>query len=351
MNDFLEKVLDKNLGEELRNYIENDLFEQIYVLHPVYAVHGRIENDSMELLKKSGTEVIITPDRNIISLIETAVKKGSFDGGNRKKITSFLAWTVRYGFSVNPFDSIREGVYRNGNIVANKEIELFNYFYDNVLPDAIVKSFYNEGILFEAKAFNDTSSDEVIKFTNDNPSFNFIYAAMLHFVYVLRTETKLEKRFYNFFEWYLNECIISEYVIAYTLLFLEGKGAPPHNTYKNDIDVINGCINEAYDLLYVQELDPNRYPSDKYTMIFATQDKLLFKVFELVNDRTKYSTVDEYLNVLFEGFPHKKRNEYLEFFNEKLSLHTCKVNPENALSISKELVEKEEKQLKDLLNM
>ena len=52
MNDFLEKVLDKNLGEELRNYIENDLFEQIYVLHPVYAVHGRIENDSMELLKK-----------------------------------------------------------------------------------------------------------------------------------------------------------------------------------------------------------------------------------------------------------------------------------------------------------
>ncbi len=351
MNDYLDKVLEKNLGEELRNYIDNDLFEQIHVLHPIYAVHGKIENEFMELLKKSGIEVVITPDRNTISLISTAVKKGTFDGGNRKMITSFLAWTVRYGFSVNPYDSVREGVYKNGNIIANKEIELFNYFYDNVLPDTIVKSFYNEGILFEAKAFNDTSSDEVIKVTYDIPEFNFLYAAMLHFVYVLRTETKLEKRFYSFFGWYLNECIISEYVIAYTLLFLEGKGAPPHNSNKNDIEVINGCINEAYDLLYVQELDPQRYPSDKYTMIFATQDKLLCKVFELVNDRTKYSTKDEYLDVLFDGFSYKKRGEYLNFFKEKLLLHTCKVNSENALDMSRDLVKKEEKQLKELLNL
>lgn len=52
MNEYLEKVIDKNLGEELRNYIEKDLFEQVHVLHPLYAVHGKIEKDSMEQLKK-----------------------------------------------------------------------------------------------------------------------------------------------------------------------------------------------------------------------------------------------------------------------------------------------------------
>ena len=350
MRDYLEKIYNNYLGEELIEYIEKDLFKQMHVLHPFYAVHGRIENDSMEQLRKSGTEVIITPDKNIISMIGVAVKKGSFDGGNKKKITSFLAWTIKYGFSINPFDAAREGVYRNGSIAANKEIELFNYLYDNVSPDVIIKSFYNDGLRFEPKSFKDTSSDEVIKFTNDNPGFNFIYAAMLHFAYVLRTETKPEKQFYRYFEWYLNECIISEYVMAYTLLFLEGKGAPPHHPNGNEIAVINGCINEAYDLLYVQEIDPSRYPSDKYTMFFVTQDNLLFQVFELVNDRTKYSTLDEYLEVLFNGFSYKKRSGYLEFFKEKYSQHTCKVNSENAFIISRELVEKEEKQLRELLH-
>lgn len=295
--------------------------------------------------------MIITPDRNIISMIGSAVKRGYFDGANKKKITSFLAWTIRNGFAINPFDAVREGVYRSGSIAANKEIELFNYLYDNVSPDVIVKLFYNDGVLFKSKSFDDTSEEESLKFTNDNAGFNFIYAAILHFVYVLRAETKPEKQFYSYFDWYLNGCVISEYVIAYILLFFERKGAPPHNAYKDDIEVINGCKNESYDLLYVQEIDPNRYPSNKYTMIFATQDKTLFRVFELVNDRTKYSTVDEYLDVLFDGFLYKKKSEYLECFKEKLSQHICKVNPENALSISKELVEKEEKQSKGLLHL
>lgn len=46
----------------------------------------------------------------------------------------------------------------------------------------------------------------------------------------------------------------------YALLYLENKGAPPHN-YLNDEETINGCINEAFDLLYIQEIDPRRYPS------------------------------------------------------------------------------------------
>lgn len=75
--------------------------------------------------------------------------------------------------------------------------------------------------MFEGKAFEETSSEELLDFNRDNAGFNFIYAVILHFVYVIRTETTQEKRFYNFFEWYMEECIISEYVLAYVLLYLE----------------------------------------------------------------------------------------------------------------------------------
>lgn len=47
MRDYLEAVLDKNLGNGLRKYIEEELFTQIHVLHPLYAVHGKIEQDSI----------------------------------------------------------------------------------------------------------------------------------------------------------------------------------------------------------------------------------------------------------------------------------------------------------------
>ena len=78
MRDYLEAVLDKNLGNGLRKYIEEELFTQIHILHPLYAVHGKIEQDSMKQLKRDGTKIIVTPDRNIISLLNTAVKKGLY---------------------------------------------------------------------------------------------------------------------------------------------------------------------------------------------------------------------------------------------------------------------------------
>ena len=98
----MEAVLDKNLGHGLRKYIEEELFTQIHILHPLYAVHGKIEQDSMKQLKRDGTKIIVTLDRNIISLLNTAVKKGTFDGANKKKITGFLIWKIRNDFEVNP---------------------------------------------------------------------------------------------------------------------------------------------------------------------------------------------------------------------------------------------------------
>ena len=94
---------------------------------------------------------------------------------------------IRKNFGFNPYDSVREGVYRNGDVFCNKKIELFNYFYENVAPDVVIKLFYNDGIVFEGKIFEEMSSEELLDFNNDNADFNFIYATMLYFVYVIRT--------------------------------------------------------------------------------------------------------------------------------------------------------------------
>lgn len=52
MRDYLEVVLDKNLGNGLRKYIEEELFTQIHVLHPLYAVHGKNRAGFNEAIKK-----------------------------------------------------------------------------------------------------------------------------------------------------------------------------------------------------------------------------------------------------------------------------------------------------------
>lgn len=344
------KNMDYCFGEDLQKYIDEELFTSMYVCHPCYAVHGKIETNEMKQLKNNGTKLIVIPDRNIISMILTAVKKGTFDGGNKKKITAFLAWTIKNNFAICPYDSVRENFYSCGNIACNKEIELFNYLYDNVPIDVIIESFYNDGIFFDGKKFAETSSKELVNFQKDNADFNFLYAAILHFVYVLRTEKNPEKRFYTFFEWYLKGNICSVYIITYVLFFLEGNGTPPHNSF-NDAMTIKGCMNEAFDLLYIQDLDPNRYPSEMYTVFFATQDIRLFKVFELVNDRAKYdNSKDKFLEVLFAGFSNKNRDKYLKFFKQLYYEHISNVNKENALVISKNLRENEETRLINILD-
>ena len=81
--------------------------------------------------------------------------------------------------------------------------------------------------MIEGKMFEETSSEELLDFSNDNAVFNFIYAAILRFVYVIRAETKQEKRFYKFLSgtwrmYYFWMCI------SVCITNHENKGAP-HN--------------------------------------------------------------------------------------------------------------------------
>lgn len=337
---------------EVNKYIEEELFSTLYVLHPYFAVNGRIEPDKMAELKESGLQVVLVTDRNVFSEIVAAVKRGTFAGANRKKITAFIIWSAINKFNISPYDGIKEyAMAKNDNISGNRELELFYYLFENIPIEIVIKSFYSDEITFRGKKYNETKESGISNFMVEEPSFLFLYATILHLVYVLNKYTKPDEQFEEFFKWYFNECLISEYAIAYSILYLSQSGVKsPHHYKDSNIEtVIKGCSNQARDLQYLQDINPDRYPSDEYILMCVTNENDMRKVFELVNDRTRYYDIDSYLKVLCSCFPMNRREEKYTFikdiWNQRKNLE---VNPNNALNVAKELASKEEKRLRDL---
>lgn len=70
---------------KLFEYIDNQLFDNLFILHPEYAVNGKISNEIKTEIALSRTKVVICVDRNVLSRLLAAVKKGVFGGNDRKK--------------------------------------------------------------------------------------------------------------------------------------------------------------------------------------------------------------------------------------------------------------------------
>lgn len=238
------------------------------------------------------------------------------------------------------------------NISGTKEFDLFDYLFSDVGIDAIVGSFYNENITFKGKTFQVVSSLGNISYTEENADYLFLYATILHFVYTLRTVKGKDEQFEAFFKWYFNENLISIYALTYTVLFFaRPKITPPHN-YLIDELAVEGCMNQALDLLYLQEIDQERYPSDKYTIFVATHDKVMKTVFETIHDDTKYNyvSIDSYFEYLCATLSDKKREKYTQILKELYKKHKkIDVNPQNALAVAKKLAIQEENRLKEIL--
>lgn len=337
---------------EVYKYIKEELFNILYILHPYFAVNGRIESDKMEELIESGVPVVLVTDRNVFSEIVAAVKRGTFAGENRKKITAFIIWSAINKFNISPYDSIKEyAMPQNDNISGNKELELFYYLFENIPIEIIIKSFYSEDITFKGKRYNETEESRTFDFMAEEPSFVFLYVTVLHLVYVLNKYTKPDEQFEEFFKWYFNECLISEYAIAYSILYLSQSGVKsPHHYKDSNIEtIIKGCSNQARDLQYLQDINPDRYPSNQYVLMCVTNENDMRRVFELVNDRTRYHDIDSYFKVLCSCFPTNRQEEKYSFIkNIWKQRKGVKVNQDNALSLAKELASKEEKRLRNL---
>lgn len=338
---------------EIVDYIYNEMFKSIYILHPIYAPKGEITLADALKLQMSNKQNVICVDRNILGQLLAAVKKGSFSGGKRKETTAFLFFCMSNGFGISPYDAIKEQAFaKMDNISGTKEFDLFDYLFSNVGTDAIVESFYNENITFKGKSFQVASSLENISYTEENADYLFLYATILHFVYTLRTVKGRDEQFEAFFNWYFNENLISVYALTYTVLFFtKPKITPPHD-YLIDELAVEGCMNQALDLLYLQEIDPRRYQSDKYTLFVATHDKVMKTVFETIHDDTKYNpvSIDSYFEYLCAALSVEKREKYMQILKELYKNHRkLDVNPQNALAVAKKIAIQEENRLKEIL--
>ena len=336
----------------IEQYIKTELFNNLFILHPYYSIEGKITDDKLKELKMSNTEVIMSLDRNGLSQIITAVKNGSFSGKYRKETTSFLIWCTINNFGVCPYDAIKEYAYvKNDNCSGNKENDLFNYLFSNVGTDIILESFFNENVHFTGKSFARAVGCYNLCYTNDTADFLFLYASILRFVYILRTEKNEIEQFNKFIEWYFENCLLSQYILSYILLYYSNRQvSPPHNYLQADT-AIQGCKNQAMDILLLQELDPRRFPNNNYTFFAVTHDVDIKTIFYKANNY-KGSCIDELFSFLCCDLPKGKKETYLRKLTIEYSKHKNKpntINANNALDISRKLVAEEESRLKSIL--
>lgn len=347
-NNNIEKIV------KINKYIEDNLFNSLFVFHPFYSIDGRITKNVSSELHNLGTQVVISVDRNVFSDLLQAVKNGSFDAcKNKKETTAFLFWTIENGFGISPYDAMKEQAFiENDNASGNKENDIFNYLYNNVSIQLILDSFFKEGIRFTPKAFPDAINNEKLYFLDNNADYMFLHASILHLVYELRSGKNIINQFKSMMNWYFQECLISSLGLTYIVLLFTKDGITPPHDYNNNDKVLHGCMNEAMDIYYFQEIDPRRYPSDKITFMLATHDKVMKDVFQIVYCQDGIETIEQYLIKLCNYAPKSKRDIFTKILLEEFHNHKkLDVNPSNAYSIAKKVCEQEESRLKHFLGI
>ena len=337
---------------DIEKYIESELFKKLFVFHPEYSVFGEPNEVICSEIKRLNTQVVISLDRNVLSDILTAAKNGCFDlCKNRKETTAFLFWVMKNNFGISPYDALKEQAFiEQDNVSGNKENHIFNYFFDCVGPEKIVHAFYEENVLFPAKSYSEASEDELLDFLPDNADFLFLFAAILHLVYELRSGKDLDEQFEGMIKWYFREGLISQICLTYCILLFTKDGITrPHN-YMNDEKVIHGCKNQAMDIYYFQEIDPRRYPHEKYTFMVATHDAVMKEVFSSAFDFSGINSSEEFVKKLCINASCEKRKKYTDIVLNEINNHKQTiVNEYNAYHTAKQLCDKEEDKLKRLL--
>lgn len=345
-------VMTDQQNRELLDYINNDIFKKISVFHPMYAQNGVITSDVLTTLLSLDTSLVIIIDRNVHQDILKAIKKGSFNAcTNRKAITAFLYWTGINDISISPYNAVKEQAFIEGdNVSGNNELELFNHLFDYISIQTIVDSFFSDSIVFQPKRYSDTSNSNSMDFMANDADFMYLYAAMLHLVYELRSGKGFMDQFEGMMKWYFQNEPISQPALTYfVLLFTKDKIDPPHK-YMNNEMVFHGCKNAAMDIYYLQGVNYTRYPSDKYTFMLATQDNTLKAVAQNAFNPYSVKSAEEMLEKMCQ-YAHEKNRERFE----EILIDAYKTHDKNAVTngnhtlIADRLCKQEERQLKQLL--
>lgn len=88
----------------------------------------------------------------------------------------------------------------------------------------------------------------------------------------------------DFIQWTYDNLLVSQYVMAYTILLLTNQEhiKAPKDANANDIEqIVKGCVNQAWDITYLSNWSTLYSNTNDYKeeFLFATNDTLLKRIF------------------------------------------------------------------------
>lgn len=267
----------------IHNILNSRLTELHWFYSPFFFYDSRVSFNTIRKMQESYREPVLVLDRNIFSRLINVISKGTTNQGNTKDIAILMTWSIINNAKIFSYYALNEYAgYLNDEKGAQDEYNLFKK-----IPEIDFKEWFALALGLEKENHKLLKIDEHIEietpFLNESVDYLTNYAAILHLVYVLRTEKDQIKRFKLFFEWFYNNLKVSRYTEIYACqLFLNNpsyKGPKQFNGDNFD-KVVKGCQNQARDLSYLTQLSIDRWwPIDKYEPILISDDKMLGDIF------------------------------------------------------------------------
>lgn len=330
---------------------EKAFIGKIFVLNPYYASEGFADIYDIILRKQFGNIPVFVLDRNLFGKILSAVKSGSFKGNQRREMTGFLLWSTICNVDILPFFAINEETTRSGNAVsAAREMKLFDFFFKDISVDDIYNSFVSEGYCFKSLRFKEATLElGMDSFIVRDVYFYYHFASVLHLAYVLRKYNKPKARIINFVTWYFSNALISIYGLTYAILCFCKEVRPPHH-FTDNSRIIDGCMNEAMDLTYLQRLNKTK-DTLQYDLYLITEDKDIARVMKVAMEAEATRSIEGIVDTLLSFYNGKDRDDVKKYMIELITNHEkIDVTSQDSIVIGKNLCRKEEENLLEYIS-
>ena len=334
MNDII--MFEDNEMDEIYELVSDaELF-----FHPQYAVDGRINYG--ELLKLNNKNKIVIFDRNIVSyLIEYTTNGILRDNYSMIIIALIMLYCNANRFQISVGFALQE--YSNTQKDKNKIEEELNRFLT-------ITEYYPSMIWKNVLYSKDKTIPKIREIHKYNRNVDFSYKGghqlmheceMIALARIYKSNKSRMQKLIEFIEWNYENTLICQYTMVYAiLLFGECEGVrPPKNINSVDFNkIINGCINQAWDLTYLSNWSTFYWNESESNNVhfFVTNDKLLKLIFNVT-----HSEID-IVNELFD------KKESKEINNRMLELRNNRVKPNVEISVLENLLNKEKEELRKI---
>ena len=345
MNNFL-LVDDEDI-----NFIWETIQEQQIVFHPYIAPDGKFDYKKF-LSYQHNKPLILIIDRNILSSLLKFCEKGLLKNKAESQIVGLImAWADLNNIQISAGLAIQERATQlnsqeEGLIELQKFLETFDEYPSQMWL------YVAEGKLTEIQPItfsNKPAENITANYASGNDHYYMALASLLHIIQLYRNKSmKPAEKLQEFFQWSYDNLLICEYLLIYAALLFVGAEdikAPKHAN-SNDFDkIILGCENQAWDTAYLT-IWSTFYSDPEYCkeeFLLATNDVLLKRIFINRNGPNGW------LGVLNAAFLEKDYNKICDFVEEKMQ---NRVKPDfgpNPKEYFLKLIEKEKKQISDLL--